>query len=312
MIFSYISDYFQQLNKPYLLVCSLFTALFIAGNFHWGWEKQWIYNLPTRAQRFGGFYLVYASAFLVPWVLYALFNREWKWSPELIALIVLAPAVFAFKSSAGGWQQIIETSWSGVQAKQINTLLNWPLRLIITVTLIWVLWSYFRLRTTEVAPFAESMGLKLEGVRWAPYWIMLAAAIPLVSFAATQADFLLTYPKLRGFLSLQPGGSSWWKAILFELCYGSDFLTIELFFRGFLVVFLSRWIGPAAILPMAVFYCSIHFGKPLLECISSYLGGILLGIFAYYSRSIFGGILVHLGLAWMMELAAWIALHWKR
>jgi hypothetical protein len=78
------------------------------------------------------------------------------------------------------------------------------------------------------------------------------------------------------------------------------------------VVLLARWIGPAAILPMAMFYCSIHFGKPLLECISSYFGGILLGIFACYSQSIYGGIVVHLGLAWMMELAASIASYWKK
>ncbi|MBL0133872.1 MAG: hypothetical protein IPP79_07630 [Chitinophagaceae bacterium] len=55
---------------------------------------------------------------------------------------------------------------------------------------------------------------------------------------------------------------------------------------------------------MAAFYCSIHFGKPLLECITSYFGGIILGVIVYRTKSIWGGLLMHLGIAWMMELAA--------
>jgi len=90
---------------------------------------------------------------------------------------------------------------------------------------------------------------------------------------------------------------------MFELFYGLDFFSTELYFRGFLVLAFVRWLGPAAILPMAVFYVTIHFGKPLGETISSFFGGYLLGIFAYYSRSIWGGVLVHIGLAWLMELA---------
>jgi hypothetical protein len=43
------------------------------------------------------------------------------------------------------------------------------------------------------------------------------------------------------------------------------------------------------------------------ELISSFFGGSLLGIIAYYSRSIVGGIIVHVGIAWMMELGAFIS-----
>lgn len=328
MLFTYISDYFQQLNKPHFLVCTLFTALLIAGNFYWGWERQWVYHLPTRTQRFGGFYLIYAVAFVVPYLLYGLVSKKMEWSTGLSLLIVVAPAVFALKSSVGGWQNIIEESWPGVAGRRVNILLNWPIRLIITVSILWIIYSLFRMgataglnrsgagndlvNNTDLPSFSSALGLNLSGVNWKPYWIMLAAVIPLVTFAATQADFLHTYPKLKLLQAASGAPPTWWQALLYELAYGSDFFTIELFFRGFLVVFLSRYLGPAAILPMAVFYCSIHFGKPLLECISSYFGGILLGIFACYSQSIFGGIVVHLGLAWMMELAAWIALQWKR
>ena len=98
----------------------------------------------------------------------------------------------------------------------------------------------------------------------------------------------------------------WWHKLLFELSYGTDFITIEFFFRGFLVLAFVKWAGKEAILPMACFYCSIHFGKPIGECISSYFGGLLLGIVVYNTRSVFGGLMVHLGIAWMMEVAGWV------
>jgi hypothetical protein len=127
-----------------------------------------------------------------------------------------------------------------------------------------------------------------------------------VAAASTQPDFLDMYPKIK-VLEIVPGDdlSTGHKA-LFELAYGSDFFNIELFFRGFLVLGFLKWAGKDAILPMACFYCTIHFGKPLGECISSYFGGLLLGIVAYETRSILGGLMVHIGIAWMMELGGYL------
>jgi hypothetical protein len=314
MLFNYISDFFAQLNKAHFLLCTLVTALLISCNYYWGWEKQWIYNLPSRPQRVIGFYFVYALAFSLPYFFYWLLIPNFNWSPLLVVIIILAPLVFALKSGMGGWQEAVLAARPGVEGNRLNVLINWPIRLVITVSILLFLFgvlSHYGLDDASIG-FSEAMGLRLKGVNWAPYLIMLAFVIPLVSFAATQADFLQTYPKMK-LLQLQANPApTLWQKIAFQLSYGSDFLTIELFFRGFLVVLVARLIGPAAILPMAMFYCSIHFGKPLLECISSYFGGLLLGIFACYSGSIYGGIVVHLGLAWMMELAATIALYWKR
>jgi membrane protease YdiL (CAAX protease family) len=100
----------------------------------------------------------------------------------------------------------------------------------------------------------------------------------------------------------------WWHKLLFELSYGIDFVTIELFFRGFLVLAFVRHAGEEAILPMAVFYCSIHFGKPLAECISSFFGGIILGVVVYKTGSITGGLVVHLGIAWLMEIGGYVGI----
>jgi membrane protease YdiL (CAAX protease family) len=144
-------------------------------------------------------------------------------------------------------------------------------------------------------------GLKTGNLYWKPYLLMLLLMIPLIILAATQNDFLSVYPKLNSV----PSATEWWQKILFELSYGTDFFTIEFFFRGFLVLAFAKWAGKDAILPMACFYCTIHFGKPLGECISSYFGGILLGIVVYNTKSIWGGLMVHLGIAWIMEFAGY-------
>jgi hypothetical protein len=108
-------------------------------------------------------------------------------------------------------------------------------------------------------------------------------------------------------LQKNPGWEvEWWHKVIFELSYGSDFVGIEFFFRGFLVLAFMRWAGKEAVLPMACFYCTIHFGKPLGECISSYFGGLLLGVVIANTRSVWGGLMVHLGIAWMMELGGYI------
>jgi membrane protease YdiL (CAAX protease family) len=141
---------------------------------------------------------------------------------------------------------------------------------------------------------------------------MLFFMLPLIAAASTQADFLAMYPKLKSVLhignSIQLSGLH---RLLFELSYGSDFLSIEIFFRGFLILAFAKWVGKDAILPMACFYCTIHFGKPLGECISSYFGGMLLGIVVYNTRSIYGGLVVHLGIAWLMELGGYIGNAWR-
>ena len=126
--------------------------------------------------------------------------------------------------------------------------------------------------------------------------------VPLIGWASFQPGFLQVYPKLRQVGFIEPlMQRTWLYKLLYELSYGTDFITVELFFRGFLVLAFARYAALNAIVPMAVFYCSIHFGKPLAECISSFFGGLLLGVIVYNTKSIAGGLIVHLGIAWLME-----------
>jgi hypothetical protein len=93
------------------------------------------------------------------------------------------------------------------------------------------------------------------------------------------------------------------RSFIFTLCYSSGFVAVELLFRGALAIAMFQLMGTRAVLPMAAFYCAFHFGKPLGEAIGSIIGGYLLGVLAIHGRSISGGILVHLGVAMLMEVA---------
>lgn len=69
---------------------------------------------------------------------------------------------------------------------------------------------------------------------------------------------------------------------------------------------LAPFLGRSGVLAMAVIYCSLHFGKPAGEAISSIFGGYILGIVAYETKSVWGGVIVHVGIAWLMELIGYL------
>lgn len=280
-------------------------ALMVWANYKWGIEPKLIYQLPTRTARFAAFYALYLLAFGIPYLIYFAINREVQYPATLKLLVLLAPALFAFKVTAGGWKEVLLAWVPEKPGRFWGLVIDWPLRLLITSLLLYVV-------MTALPEKRSFIGWNTKGFQWGPYLLLLACMVPLVAMVAGKPDFLATYPKLKALNFLAPDGPAWWQMLLYELGYGSDFITIEIFFRGFLVILFARYVGPAAVIPMAVFYCSIHFGKPLLECISSYFGGMILGIIACSSQSVIGGLVVHLGLAWMMELAAGIALHLKK
>ena len=73
---------------------------------------------------------------------------------------------------------------------------------------------------------------------------------------------------------------------------------------------MMKFLGKGSVYPMVALYCFYHFGKPWGEAASSIIGGYILGVISLYTRSIFGGVLIHIGIAWMMELVAAIQKFW--
>ena len=292
-VLKYIGSYFKEQDKTVLLLATVFTAVFIYLNYHYGIDKS-ISDVSPLLERWGLRFGIYLITFSVPYLLYTVLSRkQYITNRHLVFLVFIGAAVFGLKASLGFDIKITDDAGLNNYWQHV---FYWPVLLLITVSVLIVIWKVY----DKDQPF---YGLKTRNVTWTPYLLMLLIMLPLIAAASTQPDFLAMYPKLNTVAKYADLG--WWQKLLFEFSYGSDFFTIEIFFRGFLVLAFIKWAGKDAILPMACFYCSIHFGKPLGECISSYFGGLLLGIVVYNTRSIFGGLIVHLGIAWLMELGGY-------
>ena len=296
-IVQYIRRYFFELDKRLLVAVSVFTVILVFTNYHFGLDG-YIRKNNSFTIKLIEWYAVFLLAFLIPYFFTGLFK---SWShlkqPAFIFLVFIAPLIFTLKISFDIPFRISNNpNWNNYW----NHIIYWPALLVVIAAILFLIWRY----ADKAQPF---YGLTKKGLSWKPYLLMLLMMLPLIAAASTQADFLAVYPKLKSVTGLYTdNGISWWHKLLFELSYGSDFISIELFFRGFLILAFIKWAGKDAILPMACFYCTIHFGKPLGECISSYFGGIILGVVVYHTRSIYGGLMVHLGIAWLMELGGYI------
>ena len=147
-------------------------------------------------------------------------------------------------------------------------------------------------------------GFSKTTLSYKPFYLMLLLVLPLVVAASFLPDFQSYYPRFKYWANFNLYQLSKFEMnLIFLICYAMDFISVELMFRGALVIGMIKLLGREAILPMALIYMTFHFGKPIGETISSFFGGYILGILSYNHKNIKGGIIVHIGLAWMMELA---------
>jgi membrane protease YdiL (CAAX protease family) len=130
------------------------------------------------------------------------------------------------------------------------------------------------------------------------YLALFACVLPVVALASTTPAFRETYPFYRlANRSLFDLGA--WEAL-----YAAQFVSLEFFFRGFLLQGLRRACGANAIFVMLVPYCMIHYHKPMPETLGAIGAGLILGTLAIRTRSIWGGVLIHIGVAMTMDVLA--------
>ena len=216
---------------------------------------------------------------------------------QLQFILIAAPILFALKV-AMPFHKLLPGSIGSNYQKAFQQPMNWFGALLVTLPLLmfmhWLLekkWDLYGIRRTQ--------SLKT-------YSLLIAFMLPLLIWASLQHDFSLVYPK-AAIVGRQLGNEATpFHYLLFETAYAADFFTIEFFFRGFLILVLSKLIGKQCLLPVALFYFSIHLGKPMMEAISSFFGGLILGSIAYHSKSIWGGLLVHISIALLMELFGFV------
>lgn len=300
-ILTYIRIYFlEEVKLGHLLFIMLFLSLSIFVEYHWHIERIFSIKYRDKPQLAVFYFLFYGVPFIVAYLSYAIFYKRYTWLSNgrfwLLAFVALG--IYGFRCY---YHPLEDWSWERFSGRIdqyyfffLSRQMNQALLLFVPTAFIW--WVLHR----KEQPL---YGFSLKGVDIRPYLWMLVIMLPIVGFAATFQSFKDFYPLVDNIPNMEY--SSWMgkvKTIVYEFFYAFDFLSNEFFFRGFLILAFVRFAGKGAIMPMVCWYVFIHFGKPIGETISSFFGGLILGILAYETRSIAGGVIVHIGIALMMDM----------
>ncbi len=141
-------------------------------------------------------------------------------------------------------------------------------------------------------------GMRMEGWTrhlWV-YVLLFLALVPVLVIVSDMPSFQATYPFFRH------AGTSPRAFWIWQVAYAAQFLSLEFFFRGFMLHGLRDRLGPMAIFVMILPYCMIHFGKPMSETLGAIIAGFILGLLSLRTGSIFLGFLIHVSVALAMDL----------
>ena len=284
---------FIQVQHPWALLWnSVWVGFTVFLNFYFKISKAMLaWSLGWQLLFFVGiFTLIYGVSVLIHKTYYKLTLTK-----DFYLFFITAVLIFSFKSIPyhKEWTTFVPSFVPQVWEKP---LFHWLVKDIVILTI-----TVFFLRKLGAKGWIP--GFSWKNVPWRIILICWIIMIPLLVWAGFQPGFLAQYPKMS---SLMEQGASKVQLLFFELLYSFDFLIIEVFFRGLLVIAAFQFLGEHAILTMASFYCAIHFGKPLPECISSYFGGTILGVLALRSGKITSGFLIHVSVALGMEITSYL------
>jgi uncharacterized protein len=145
-------------------------------------------------------------------------------------------------------------------------------------------------------------GLGIRGVvvDWPVYASFVGVMIPLVWLFSAEERFQDVYPfyRIHSRDDVGPVFARW------EIIYALQFVSLEFFFRGFMVHGTKHRFGAYAVFVMVIPYCMIHYHKPWPEACGSILAGVGLGLVSLVTRSIWPGAALHIMVAWGMDFSS--------
>lgn len=136
-------------------------------------------------------------------------------------------------------------------------------------------------------------GFKNFPMLFKPYIPLLIIMLPVLWIAAQTASFNQFYPLYRP-QNVQD-------FLLYECIYLTQFIAVEFFFRGFFLFRLEKFLPGKAVFIMVLPYALIHIHKPFPEAMGSIFAGLILGMLALKSKSIWPGILTHATVAFSTD-----------
>jgi len=292
----------EDFNAQHYAFIATFLAASITLNYQLEVENNYL-ALFGGWKSVAGFFTLYAIAYTAAITSFAvcyrrmdLFRRQTFWIKSILILIVLSldHGTFVLKPLA-----------NRVVVSEIRVFL---LRVTANLSGIFIAFvPLFIYYVTQEKNDRHAYGLRPRTFDAKPYLAIMAIMVPIILAASFSENFQHDYPMYpitAAYTHLNI--PAWLTVIIFELSYAFDLVTVEFIFRGFLILGMIHLLGRNAILTMAVLYCFLHFGKPPIEAISSIFGGYVLGVVAYETKSIWGCVLIHVGVAWTMELASYL------
>jgi hypothetical protein len=302
-IWEFLKHHFQQdFNKGHYATTAVMLAFFIGLNYHFRYSDD-VLEPMAGFQKFFYYLVFYSFPYYLSIISYAFFNRKRE---------IFFKNEFWIKSSLAICLLSLDSSLSFVYpliSKLSHHLVElWIMKVSINLLSVFTILIPILLFYKWYEPNARHVyGLNAKRFDVRPYFTMLLIMLPVIIGASFNEIFGRQYPMYKVSLAhVYLGVPEWVTVAIYEFAYGFDFVTVEYFFRGFLVIGMMSVLGRGAVLSMAVIYCVLHFGKPAGEAVSSIFGGYILGVVAFETRSVWGGIIVHIGLAWIMELVAFL------
>lgn len=142
------------------------------------------------------------------------------------------------------------------------------------------------------------LGLRLGDVRRVVgvCAIALAIAVPVAFALSFTTGFRHVYPLFA------PGVGGGGVLFAWLPLFATMLFAVELFYRGFLLSMLTPALGRYALFVMVVPYALTH--RDLVEALGAIVVGLLFGMLALRSRSIWMGWLVHVAVAFFVEAVA--------
>jgi len=169
----------------------------------------------------------------------------------------------------------------------------------------WTGWRVIGYLLLPMAVIAVLPGERIRDYGWSftgffkhlnTYLILFVAVMPVIYLCSQTRAFRNIYPFYRF------AHRSAFDFVSWELLYLLQFLSLEFFFRGFMLNGLKKAIGAHSIWVMIVPYCMIHYGKTWQETVGAIIAGLILGTVALRTKSIWGGVLIHCGVALSMDI----------
>lgn len=304
-IYNILSIYFKSyFHLQSYLFTSLLLISIIGINYYFDLEDHYIDSIPQTYLRFIAMFGFQTIPYLLTIVILVYFERIKNpfTNHKFWFLMIFGFSLLALDRS------VVFSQWIHTFVTPLNFSLTRKIANFLSgITFIVVPLSIYGALSKDKHYIFGLFG-RFNGIK--PYVFLLLGSFVCVFIGGFFSDIQSYYPVYLqdnpNYFQQETKISEVASLLYYQIPYALSFLSVEFFFRGFLIFAFMKYLGKYALLPMVITYCVLHFGKPMTEAISSVFGGFILGIIALKHQNIRGGILIHVGMAWSMEIIGYI------